>query len=63
MTPCNKKFYRDRKTAKSKKKRLEQMYKCKYEVYKCTECGEIHLTKKKSVGEKKFFRKERDLKK
>ncbi len=53
---CNKKYFRDKKTAKNKKKQLEQLYGKKYEVYRCNDCKQIHLTSKKTVGEKQFFR-------
>ena len=61
MTPCNKKWFASRKIAKKKAKQLEQIYKCKYEVYTCLECGSIHLTKEKTVWEKRHFRRKRDL--
>ena len=53
---CGKKYFRDKKTAKNKKKQLEQLYNCKYEVYKCPECWQVHLTKKKTMREKQYFR-------
>ncbi len=58
---CNKKYFRDKKTAKKKAKELWQVYNQKYEVYTCNECWEIHLTKKKSVEEKIYFRNNKKL--
>ena len=56
---CNKKYFDSKKRAKKKAKELWHAFWQKFEVYRCNECNQIHLTSKKTVGEKEFFRKKK----
>lgn len=60
MNECNKKYFRNKKTSKKKAKELGHIYNKKYEIYRCNECDCLHLTSKKTMGEKQFFRQKLD---
>ncbi len=53
---CGKKFFRDKKTAKKKKKQFEAKYGQKYEIYKCPDCWNLHLTSKQDAIKKEYYR-------